>query len=95
MVLRVNSDIGGQYEVLDVNGGTCCLHLKDSLRSKLEQVPTSPPGKRFKAVWRLTVAWVPLAHADGDSQDGDFLDGSFERWMSPQELAKVKRRTFT
>ena len=95
MVLRVNSDIGGQYEVLDVNGGTCCLHLKDSLRSKLEQVPTSPPGKRFKAVWRLTVAWVPLDHEDCDFQDGDILDGSFERWMSPQELAKVKRRTFT
>ena len=44
VVLRVNSDFGGQYEVLDVNGGTCCLHLKDSLRSKLEQVPTSPPA---------------------------------------------------
>ena len=57
--------------------------------------PNITPGKRFKAVWRLTVAWVPLDHEDCDFQDGDILDGSFERWMSPQELAKVKRRTFT
>ena len=95
MVLRVNSDCGGQYEVLDVNGGTGCLHLKDSLRSKLERVPTTPPGKKFKAVWRLTVAWLPLGHDDADFQDGDIMGGHFERCMSPKGLAKVKRHTIT
>ena len=94
MVLRVNSELGGQFEVLDViNGGTCCLHLKDSLRSKLERVPTPPPGKKFKAVWRLTVAWLPLGDDDADFQDGDIMGGHFERWISPLDLAKVKQRT--
>ena len=51
------------------------------------------PGKKFKAVWRLTVAWLPLGDDEADFQDGDIMGGHFERWISPLELAKVKQRT--
>ena len=60
---------------------------------KARASPNTTPGKKFKAVWRLTVAWLPLGHDDADFHDGDIMGGHFERWVSPLELANVKQRT--